>query len=103
MSVLFFLLSSFASLADILPKAPAFLGKMNGHGGITRALTSLGLLGFVIGGMSSVVWRISFGRDVDEFNARIAEANGNPALFASLSNGFTSQCLPSFSGINFQA
>lgn len=89
--MLFFLLSCTASLAEILPKAPGFITKMNSSGVATRAITSFGMLAFSIGLLTSIVWRINFGRDVDEFNQRIAGANGNPALFASLSNGFTSK------------
>lgn len=48
------------------------------------------MAGFIMGLLAALTWRISFGRDVEEFNIRVAEANGNPALFASLSNGFTS-------------
>lgn len=91
MSLLFFLLSCIASLAEILPTAPGFITKMNSSGMTTRAITSLGMLAFAIGMLTTIVWRVSFGRDVDEFNQRIAEANGNPALFASISNGFTSE------------
>jgi hypothetical protein len=91
MSLLFFLLSCTASLAEILSKAPGFITKMNSNPGVTRVITSLGMLAFVIGMLTTVIWRVNFGRDVDEFNQRIAEANGNPALFASISNGFTSE------------
>jgi len=95
MSILFFVLSCIASLADILPAAPGFITKMNSSGVVTRTLATLGALAFMIGLLTTITWRISFGRDVDEFNQRIADANGNPALVASLSNGFTSE-FPSF-------
>jgi len=64
---------------------------MNSSGAVTRALATLGMLAFMIGLLTTITWRISFGRDVDEFNQRIGAANGNPALVASLSNGFTSE------------
>jgi hypothetical protein len=89
-SLLFFSLFTIASLADILPKVPKPIEVLNNHSLVTKIITSLGVLGFVIALLSSLVWRVSFGRDVDEFNSRIAAANGNPALIAALSNGFTS-------------
>ncbi len=89
-SLLFFILSVLASLVDFLPNSPGFLSKLSDGMG-SKAIASLGSLGFIIGLMSTLVWRVSFGRDVDEFNMRIAQANGNPQLVASMSNGFTSQ------------
>ncbi|KAF8312134.1 hypothetical protein DL93DRAFT_2156884 [Clavulina sp. PMI_390] len=88
-STLFFLLTFVASLADLLPSAPAALATMNTHPGFNQGVTSLGMLGFIMTLLTALVWRISFGRDVQEFNIRIAVASGSPALVASLSNGFT--------------
>jgi len=88
LSLLFFILFALASLTDVVPNSPGFLSKLNCGTG-SKAVASLGILGFIIGLMTTIVWRISFGRDVDEFNTRIAEANGNPQLVASMSNGFT--------------
>ncbi|KAF8331349.1 uncharacterized protein EI90DRAFT_3016363 [Cantharellus anzutake] len=88
-SLLFFIFSALTLLSEILPNAPGSLSKLNANQMASKAVASLGTLGFIIGLMSTLVWRISLGRDVEEFNARIAEANGNPQLVAGLSNGFT--------------
>jgi len=89
LSLLFFCLSIIGSLADILPSAPKPIVQLNNHAVATKIIASFGMLGFIIGLLSSIVWRVTFGMDVSEFNSRIATANGNPALVASLSNGFT--------------
>lgn len=103
LSLLFFSLSTIGSLADILPSAPKPIVQLNSHALATKIIASFGMLGFIIGLLSSIVWRVTFGRDVSEFNSRIASANGNPALVAGLSNGFTSTCpLPRYPVINLR-
>lgn len=60
----------------------------------SRVAAWIGVLGFIMMLMTAVVWRVSYGKDVDEFNAQIAQMGQNaPALAASVGNGFTSEYL----------
>lgn len=91
LSFIFFVLSLVASLAEILPVVPKFISKFANHGLAARFIAWFGLLGFVMGMMCTIVWRISFGRDVEEFNARNFDAGANAVqLLARLGSGFTS-------------
>lgn len=91
-SFIFFILSFIASLAEMIPVVPGFISRFANNGIAARVVAWLGVLGFTIGLMCTIIWRISFGRDVQEFNDRNFDAGADAVqLLARLGNGMTSK------------
>lgn len=76
----------------MIPVVPGFISRFANNGIAARVVAWLGVLGFTIGLMCTIIWRISFGRDVQEFNDRNFDAGADAVqLLARLGNGMTSK------------
>lgn len=88
---LFFVMHIITLLPEFGVRMPE---KITANSVASRVVAWIGVLGFIMMLMTAFVWRVSYGKDVDEFNAQIAQMGQNaPALAASVGNGFTSECL----------
>ncbi|KDQ11970.1 hypothetical protein BOTBODRAFT_57046 [Botryobasidium botryosum FD-172 SS1] len=90
LSILF--LSSFFIMHILITVLPGFsvvTPRVSDNKTAARVSAWVGILGLVMMLTTVLVWRMSYGRDVDEFNARIAQMDQSaPALAASVGNGF---------------
>jgi len=76
-------------LTALLPAFGVSIPKVSENKTVSRVSSWIGMLGFVMMLVTVLVWRMSYGRDVNEFNARVAQMGQSaPALAASVGNGF---------------